>query len=143
MRKVIRTALVAVLISIIGTAMAQEIQVNFAKQRWIAKLEDNALAREFAKTLPNNFSLQRFLEQEYYAEIPKLSVNGVPEAEKFVPGGIYYYEPWSTFVVFFKSGEAHSLYKIGDFSNKRALVSLLKEQPERIRFSVSLIDDGH
>lgn len=141
MRVLTRVALVAALISTIGVAMAQEIQITFAKQVWTAQLEDNALAREFAKTLPKHFSLQRFMEQEYYAEIPKLSVNGVSEAEQFAPSELYYYEPWSTFVVFFRTGEAHSLYKIGEFKDKEGFASLLREQPERIRFNVKLVED--
>jgi hypothetical protein len=72
----------------------------------VARLEDTAVARDFAALLPLELSLDDYASTEKIAYLPrKLSIAGAPRGSVAHAGDITYYAPWGNLALFHKDFE--------------------------------------
>jgi len=89
-----------------GIATGKSIKLTIDGKKYTATLNKNRTVEDILNMLPMELTLQRYAGHEYYSALQKKpSINGVPMTSDAHAGGIYYYDGWSAFTVFF--GDAH------------------------------------
>lgn len=91
--------------------------VIIGDQRLRARLDDTAVARDFATMLPLQLRLRDFHGTEKIADLPrKLDVRTAPERYEPQRGDITYYAPWGNLAIFYEPFQsAQGLLRLGAF----------------------------
>ncbi|MFH9008739.1 cyclophilin-like fold protein [Streptomyces afghaniensis] len=85
------------------------IQVTIDGQPVDARLNDNAVARDFASLLPLSLDLEDFHQTERIAYPPrKLDISGAPAPAAPKAGDLAYYAPWGNLALFYRDGDSAS-----------------------------------
>ncbi|QEV22811.1 hypothetical protein CP976_00445 [Streptomyces coeruleorubidus] len=88
---------------------AMNIQVTIDGQPVDARLNDNAVARDFASLLPLSLDLEDFHQTERIAYPPrKLDISGAPDPAAPRAGDLAYYAPWGNLALFYRDGDSAS-----------------------------------
>ncbi len=105
----------------------------------LARLEDNAAARDFASLLPMTVTLRDYARTEKIGDLPKrLSTDGAPAGFDPSAGDIAYYAPWGNLAVFYRDfGYSNGLIKLGAVEVGGAAL----DRPGALRARIELVAD--
>ena len=103
-----------------------QIRIRAGEATLMARLDDNAAARDFAAMLPLRLTLKDYASTEKIADLPrKLATGAAPAGVDPEVGDIAYYAPWGNLAIYYRDfGYSRGLVRLGRIENAEALTSL-------------------
>lgn len=97
------------------TEGTMQIRIRAGEKTLTARLEDSAVARDFAALLPIELTLKDYASTEKIADLPRrLSTEGAPPGVDPAVGDIAYYAPWGNLAIFYRDfGYSRGLVRLG------------------------------